>query len=261
MDDWWCDQLRWSNQGVQKLILLLIISSSSGPSKLFMKHAYELLAPNDVPTVLIHCIGDEKCAVPMHMGMQQVIRKYIRTCPSVIQRLKYSCTMETAVNFYILEVSSLKHLPVKHPRNTKQAKNIRSSILGQQRLSHDVLYNLHELALDNPEFIHTIFILIQIWFAFQWTSVLCPGKPKPNPSPCFRDFRHTDYPSLISYSLGVDWLLLYNNSLNADECWTKISQVLEYSVSEFVPLSHIHPRKSSVPKHIRSLLLKKKYQE
>ena len=90
-------------------------------------------------------------------------------------------------------------------------------------------------------------------------SVLCPGIPKPNPSPCFRDFRHTDYPSLISYLLGVDWLLLYNNSLNADEFWTKISLVLEYSVSEFVPLSHIHPRKSSVPKHIRSLLLKKKY--
>ena len=51
------------------------ISSSSGPSKLFMKHAFELLAPNDVPTVLIHCVGDEKCAVPMHMGMQQVILK------------------------------------------------------------------------------------------------------------------------------------------------------------------------------------------
>ena len=40
-----------------------------------MKHAFELLAPNDVPTVLIHCIGDGKCAVPMHMGMQQVILK------------------------------------------------------------------------------------------------------------------------------------------------------------------------------------------
>ena len=82
-------------------------------------------------------------------------RKYIRTCPSVTQSLKYSCTMETAVKCYILEVSSLKHLPLKHPRSIKQAKNIRSSILGQQRLSHDVLYNLHELAIDNPEYIHT----------------------------------------------------------------------------------------------------------
>ena len=33
---------------------------------------------------------------------------------------------------------------------------MRSSILGQQRLSHDALYNVHELAIDNPEFIHTI---------------------------------------------------------------------------------------------------------
>ena len=90
-------------------------------------------------------------------------------------------------------------------------------------------------------------------------SILCPGIPKPNHSTCFRDFRHADYPSLISYLSGVDWLLLYNTSLNADEFWTRISQVLEYSVSQFVPLSHIHPRKSSVPKHIRSLLLKKKY--
>ena len=90
-------------------------------------------------------------------------------------------------------------------------------------------------------------------------SILCPGIPKPIHSPCFRDFRHADYPSLISYLSGVDWLLLYNTSLNADEFWTKISQVLEYSVSQFVPLSRIHPRKSSVPKHIRSLLLKKKY--
>ena len=90
-------------------------------------------------------------------------------------------------------------------------------------------------------------------------SILCPGIPKPNPSLCFRDFGHTDYSFLISYLLDVDWLLLYNASLKADEFWTKISQVLNYSISQFVPLSHIHPRKSSVPKHIHSLLLKKKY--
>ena len=96
----------------------------------------------------------------MHMGMQQVILKESTYgCPSIIQSLKYSCTMETAVKSYwnhILEVSSPKHLPVKHPRNIKQAKNIWSSILGLQRLSHDALYSLHELAIDNPEFIHTI---------------------------------------------------------------------------------------------------------
>ena len=67
-----------------------------------MKHAFELLAPNDVPTVLIHCIEDEKCAVPYAHGnaTSDSKRKYIRTCPSVIKSLKYSCTMETAVKFY-----------------------------------------------------------------------------------------------------------------------------------------------------------------
>ena len=135
MDDWRCDQLRWSNQGVQKLPRrdptikksYFFISSSSGPSKLFMKHAFELLAPNDVPTVLIHYIGDEKCAVPYAHGnaTSDSKRKYIRTCPSVIQSLKYSCTMETAVKSYrnhILEVSSPQHLPVKHLCNIKQTK-------------------------------------------------------------------------------------------------------------------------------------------
>ena len=118
-------------KAAQERILLFkkssfFISSSSGPSKLFMKHAFELLAPNDVPTVLIHYIGDEKCAVPYAHGnaTSDSKRKYIRTCPSVIQSLKYSCTMETVVKSYrnhILEVSSPQHLPVKHPRNKKYA--------------------------------------------------------------------------------------------------------------------------------------------
>ena len=135
---WWCDQLRWSNQGVQMLPRkdptikksYFFVSSSSGPSKLFMKHAFELLAPNDVPTVLIHYIGGEKCAIlyAHRNATSDSKRKYVRTCPSVIQSLKYSCTMGTAVKSYrnhILEVSSPQHFPVKHPRNIKQVKNIR----------------------------------------------------------------------------------------------------------------------------------------
>ena len=86
-------------------------------------------------------------------------------------------------------------------------------------------------------------------------SILCPSVPKPNSSLCFCDFRHADYSSLISYLLDIDSLLLYNTSLNVDE--SKISQVLKDSISQFVPLCYIHPRQSSVPKYIRSLLLKK----
>ena len=127
IDDWRCDQLRWSNQGVQKLPRkdptikksYFFISSSSGPSKLFMKHAFELLAPNDVPTVLIHYIGDEKCAVPHAHGnaTRDSTRKYIRTCPSVIQSLKYGNTIETAVKSYRNHGNSCEVLPKSHLRS------------------------------------------------------------------------------------------------------------------------------------------------
>ena len=67
-----------------------------------MKHAFELLAPTDVPTVLIHYIGGEMCAVPYAHGNATSYskRNYIRTCPSVIQSFKYSCTMEIAEKSY-----------------------------------------------------------------------------------------------------------------------------------------------------------------
>ena len=47
-----------------------------------MKHAFELLAPNNVLTVLIHYIGNEKCAVPYahRNATSDSKRMYIRTC-------------------------------------------------------------------------------------------------------------------------------------------------------------------------------------
>ena len=44
------------------------ISNPSGPSNEFTKHAYELVVPNDVHTVLIHYIGNEKCAISYAHG-------------------------------------------------------------------------------------------------------------------------------------------------------------------------------------------------
>ena len=46
-----------------------------------MKHAFELLAPNDVPTVLIHYIGDEKCAVPYAHGNATSDKKVHKDVP------------------------------------------------------------------------------------------------------------------------------------------------------------------------------------
>jgi len=38
------------------------------------------------------------------------------------------------------------HLAVKQPRDIKQVENIHSGILARQRLSHDGILNLHDLA-------------------------------------------------------------------------------------------------------------------
>jgi len=48
------------------------------------------------------------------------------------------------------------HLAVKQPRDIKQVENIRSSILARQRLLHDSILNLHDLAIDMPDFFHSI---------------------------------------------------------------------------------------------------------
>jgi len=47
-------------------------------------------------------------------------------------------------------------MSVLQPRNDKQVKNVRTKQLQRQCISHDALYNLQEMAVDMPDFIHTI---------------------------------------------------------------------------------------------------------
>ena len=47
-------------------------------------------------------------------------------------------------------------MTVLQPRNDKQVENIRTKQLQKHHISHDALYNLHEMAVDMPDFIHTI---------------------------------------------------------------------------------------------------------
>ena len=47
-------------------------------------------------------------------------------------------------------------MTVLQPQNDKQGENIRTKQLQKHRISHDELYNLHEMAVDMPDFIHTI---------------------------------------------------------------------------------------------------------
>ena len=42
------------------------------------------------------------------------------------------------------------------PQNSQQVENIRNKKLREQRITHDALYNLHEIATDMPDFVHKI---------------------------------------------------------------------------------------------------------
>ena len=65
-------------------------------------------------------------------------------------------TATKAYRKYIAYATPSTHLSVKQPRNREQVKNVWSKILANQRLSHDAIYNLHEIAIDSPNFIHVI---------------------------------------------------------------------------------------------------------
>ena len=126
-----------------------------------MKHAYQLITPSNTSTVLIHYIGDEKEVVDFPHGnaSNQTGRPHVRTCPSVLKILQDACKHSTTAKAYkshVTKVPPATHMPVLQPRNSKQVKNIRSKQLQKQRLSHDALYNLHELSVDLPVFVHAI---------------------------------------------------------------------------------------------------------
>lgn len=133
--------------------------TSEGISTNFTRHAYQLLCePNGV--ILVHYMGDEKAAQDFpHGNSKYNENSFVRTCPSVLKKLNKECISNTTAKVYKSEVTSIpsmEYLPVLHPRNSKQVENIRYKQLQKQRISHDSLFNIHELAHDIPGFIHAI---------------------------------------------------------------------------------------------------------
>ena len=79
--------------------------------------------------------------------------------PSVLKDLTTECTRSTTSKVYKSAITNLpptSHISVLQPRNSKQVENIRMKQLQNQRISHDGLYHLHELAIDMPDLIHEI---------------------------------------------------------------------------------------------------------
>ena len=134
--------------------------TSNGPSADFSRQAYELVDKAD-GTILVHYMGDEKAAEGFsHGNSKHCERMHVRTCPSVLRTLDEKCLSNATAKVYKSEITSgvppASHISVLHPRNSKQVENIRFKQMQKRRISHDALYNVHELALDLPEFIHSI---------------------------------------------------------------------------------------------------------
>ena len=171
IDDWRCDQYRWCNSGVKKLpkhspkikkSYFQIDSPDNGASHAFTKHAYQLLSPTTDKgnAVLIHYLGNEAAAIDFpHGNSSQLTRAHVRTFPSVIEKLKNSCAHGTAATVYrnlVADIPPSTHIAVLQPKDTRQVKNIKSQLQKTFKLTHDSLYNLHEIAADIPDFVHVI---------------------------------------------------------------------------------------------------------
>ena len=126
-----------------------------GNNSNFKRLAYTLIGGN---TTLVRYLGDHTSASDFPHG--NAVHKdvvHIRSCPSVFRNLP---TNDAPSNMYKKEIAKGNckphHQPVLQPRNTKQLSNAQARERQNLRLTHDALYNLHELAHDLDGFVTKI---------------------------------------------------------------------------------------------------------
>ena len=76
-----------------------------------------------------------------------------------MSRLHEKCKTDTPAKLYKSEITSVpsgEYVPILQPRNLRQAQNVRCKQQQKKRISHDGLYNLHQIAIDISENIHEI---------------------------------------------------------------------------------------------------------
>ena len=109
---------------------------------------------------LIHYTGDHTTATQSPHGNSKLKgdRPYVRTCPSVLK--KANEVQDVPSNVYkkmVAEVDCTScHQPVLIPRDITQIKNLQARTKQKFQLTHDALYNLHELAYDIDDFVSKI---------------------------------------------------------------------------------------------------------
>ena len=160
-DDWRCDQYRWFQNGRKKIpkndpVLVKTYFVCVNTNGKFKRHAYSQIG--DAHKTLIHYLGDHTTAIDFpHGNSKQNERVHVRTCPSVLRSIT---NVDAPSNIYKKEITKNdclpEHQPVLKPRNVKQVSNMQSNNRQKCRVSHDALYNIHELAYDLDGFIAKI---------------------------------------------------------------------------------------------------------
>ena len=127
------------------------IGPDNAERKQFRRYSYTIPSQNN-HLMLVHYKGDDTVATDSGS------KPHIRTCPSVLRELEQASQSPSVV--YKKKVSKsdcpLEHQPVLVPRSSKQVANMQALQRQKTRLSHDALYNLHELSYDLQNFVHKI---------------------------------------------------------------------------------------------------------
>ena len=134
----------------------------NGNNKLFRRNSYSLIEGSGVNMhlTLIHYLGDEKTATVYPHGNSKCAqpKPFMRTCPSVLKSLSGTNELPSAVYKKAIAINDCRgdHQPVLKPRNCRQIANLQFKERQRLRLTHDALYNMHEVAYDLNGFVAKI---------------------------------------------------------------------------------------------------------
>jgi hypothetical protein len=162
------DGYRWCQYGTKhiprsnpllKKIHFAVAKPSGGYDLGFKKQAYIRLSAEQ-KAVVIHYLGDEGLAEDYPHGNTKSSsnKPYHRSCPSLLTKL--AATTDLPSNVYKNAIANncctAALQPSSLPRNTRQITNIQQKERQKFRLTHDAIYNLHEMSYDMNDFVKII---------------------------------------------------------------------------------------------------------
>ena len=138
---------------VLKTYYVFVTDDGESEEKCFKRYSYAIPSSTKNLT-LMHYKGDDSVAAKL---CSENTKPYVRTCPTVLRELEKSDSSPVVYKKKIgRSECPHEYQSVLLPRNQKQISNVQAHYRQRVRISHDALYNLHELSYDIDHFIHKI---------------------------------------------------------------------------------------------------------